>query len=86
MPDLQGKNDRGAYRPCESVMLMADEKCFKLIDVLIWDSLKTAVARYGIEGTEQKIKELYRLMPTARDKMLEVFYATYIYRENKNKP
>lgn len=82
MPDLQGKNNRGTYRPCESVNEMEN---YKIIDVLIWDALKTAVKTYGIEGTEQKIKELYRLMPVARDKMLEVFYATYGIKKDSHK-
>jgi hypothetical protein len=60
------------------------EKYIPLIDVLLWDALKQAVKRYGIEGTEQKIKELYCLMPVARDKMLEGFYATYSVRKNQN--
>lgn len=50
---------------------------YNLIDLLIWDSLKEAVKKYGIEGCEEKIKELYREMPKARDKILEVYNRTY---------
>ena len=49
----------------------------ELMDILIADSLRHAVQRYGIEGLEDKIKELYKLMPTARDKMLEVYQRMY---------
>lgn len=49
----------------------------ELLDILIVDALKNAVARYGIEGTEQKIKELYKLMPVARDRMLKVYNVLY---------
>lgn len=40
---------------------------YSLIDILIWDSLKTAVDKYGIEGTEDKIKELYSQMPKCKE-------------------
>lgn len=56
-----------------------------LAEALIRASLNDAVNKYGIEGTEDKIKELYKLMPVCRDKMLEVFYATYGVRKDKNK-
>lgn len=36
--------------------------------------IKKAMARYGIEGTEEKIKELYKLMPKCRDYMLSIYY------------
>jgi hypothetical protein len=49
----------------------------ELLDILIADSLTHAIKRYGIEGLEEKIKELYILMPKARDKMLEVYYKIY---------
>lgn len=56
---------------------MAEEQYIPLVDILLWDSLKTAVARYGIEGTEQKINELYKLMPTIREKMLDMYNKMY---------
>ena len=55
----------------------------ELIDILIADSLRHAVGRYGIEGLEEKIIDLYKLMPTARDKMLEVYRKMYKYEKNK---
>ena len=58
----------------------------ELMDILIADSLRHAVSRYGIEGLEEKIKDLYKLMPTARDKMLTVYRKMYKYgTDNKNK-
>ena len=49
----------------------------ELLEILIVDSLHTAVNKYGIEGVEDKIKELYKLMPIARDKMLEIYRKMY---------
>jgi hypothetical protein len=81
MSYLPGRDDRGAYLPRKNLM---GDQYFRLIDVLIWDSLKSAVAIYGIEGTEQKIKELYRNMPVARDMMLDVFYQVYGATKSKD--
>lgn len=55
-----------------------------LSEVLIRVSLHNAVTQYGIEGTEQKIKELYKLMPQARDKILEAYERIY-KQKGKNK-
>ena len=56
----------------------------ELDELLIRESLHKAVQRYGLEGTEDKIKELYKLMPVCRDKMLEVFYEVYGVRGHKD--
>jgi hypothetical protein len=48
-----------------------------VLDLLIADSLKLAVTRYGLEGTEDKINELYKLMPFAKDEMLRVYNKLY---------
>lgn len=50
---------------------------YDLVDLLIEESLKKAVARYGIEGAEQKINELYVHMPVAKDRILEVYKKIY---------
>jgi hypothetical protein len=65
----------------ESKNVSAEE----LMDILIADSLRRNVSRYGIEGLEDKIKELYVLMPTARDKMLAVYRKMYKYDQDKSK-
>lgn len=51
---------------------------YTLIDELIKESLRNAVARYGIEGTEQKIRELYALMPVAKQKLLDAYRKLYL--------
>lgn len=52
-------------------------KTFNIVDILIWDSLNKAVAKFGIEGTEEKIKELYSQMPKARDLLLKKYNEIY---------
>lgn len=49
----------------------------ELIELIILDNLKQAVKRYGIEGTEQKIQQLYVAVPKMQEKMLEVFNKYY---------
>lgn len=49
----------------------------QLIDVLIIDSLKNVINKYGLEGTEDMIKDLYKLMPEARDRILFVYNKIY---------
>lgn len=49
----------------------------ELVDILIADSLRHCVNRYGIEGLEEKINHLYSRMPIARDKMLSVYRKMY---------
>ena len=41
------------------------------MNILIVDSLRHAVQRYGIEGLEDKINDLYKVDATARDKMFK---------------
>jgi hypothetical protein len=51
----------------------------ELVDILIADSLKDSVKRYGIEGLEERIIDLYSQMPDCRDRMLEVYRKMYKY-------
>lgn len=48
---------------------------YHITDILAYDNIKRAFEKYGIEGTEQKIKEVYANMPTIRDHMLKNYYA-----------
>lgn len=61
-----------------------DIEADELLNILIIESLKNAVNRFGIEGTEDKIKELYYSMPEARERILKVYYETYRIRKDKN--
>ena len=45
--------------------------------------LNQAFNKWGIEATEQKIKEIYTQMPKLRDKYLKVYYKL-IKQGNKN--
>ncbi len=38
------------------------------------EHLKRAFAEWGVEGTEDKIKELYANTPAIRDYLLEMYY------------
>lgn len=50
----------------------------ELIKFIVIEDLKFNIIKamnyYGIEGTEEKIKELYVKMPKARDIMLTEYY------------
>lgn len=46
----------------------------ELVNLLIQESLQKAISHFGLEGTEQKIKELYENMPYCRDKLLKEYY------------
>ena len=48
---------------------------YQITDVLAYYNIKRAFKKYGIEGTEQKIKEVYANMPTIRDHMLKNYCA-----------
>jgi len=45
-----------------------------MIENMIQYYLKWAFKRYGIEGTEMKIKELYKGLPELKEKYLEEYY------------
>jgi flagellar basal body-associated protein FliL len=49
-----------------------------IIDNLIDDTMKRYLQRafsyWGIEGTEQKIKEVYSKMPEIRNRFLKIYY------------
>jgi len=50
---------------------------YTIKDIIEMDTrlmVQRAIKTFGIEGTEQKIKELYVLMPKLRDLMLEQYY------------
>lgn len=50
----------------------------KLVQILIQDSLLKNAKIYGIEGLEQKIKELYTLMPKLQNMMLEEYRRLFL--------
>jgi len=44
-----------------------------IIDQTILFHLNKAFKEYGIEGTEQKIKEIYATMPTIKERYLQIY-------------
>ena len=46
-------------------------KEYNISQLMAQEGINKAIKRYGLEGTEQKIKEVYSLMPTIRDLMLK---------------
>lgn len=50
-----------------------------VVKVLAKEHIKRAVKEWGIEGTEDKIKELYQNMPQARDFILQELREVYHY-------
>jgi len=56
---------------------MEEKEFFTIGDIIKLDtrlSVLRAMKHFGIEGTEQKIIELYSEMPKLRDVMLEQYY------------
>lgn len=56
---------------------MKNKEYYTLQDIIELDAkfeIKRAFQRYGIEGTEQKIEELYKLTPKLRNFMLSMYY------------
>ena len=49
-------------------------KQYNIIDLLAREQLTLCFKRWGMEGTEQKIKELYKTMPKIKDTMLKEYY------------
>jgi len=46
----------------------------KIIKFQMYHHLNQAFKKWGIEGTEQKLKEIYSQMPTLQEKYLKVYY------------
>jgi len=44
----------------------------KIIEMQARENLRDSIARFGLEGTEQKISEIYRLCPTVKIFMLDI--------------
>lgn len=44
---------------------------YSISQLMAQEGVQRAIKRYGLEGTEQKIKEVYSLMPKTRDIMLK---------------
>ena len=47
------------------------------------ESVRRCVKVYGLEGTEQKAKDILGNMPTFRDKFLDTLYRLYNFGERK---
>ena len=52
-------------------------KYYKISDILAQESVIKSVKHYGIEGTEQKIKETYSYYPTLKNIMLNAWRNIY---------
>ncbi len=49
-------------------------KQYNIIQLMAYEQIILAFQKYGIEGTEQKIKELYQTKPKIKDTMLKEYY------------
>lgn len=49
-------------------------KEYNIAQLMAREQIILSFKRYGIEGTEQKIKELYRIMPKIKNTMLKEYY------------
>ena len=58
-------------------------KKYRISDILVQDAVIRAVKHYGIEHTEQKIKEVYSRHPTLRNAMLNAWREIYFRKEIK---
>ena len=55
---------------------MENKEYYTIKDIVKLDTIyeiKRAFKKFGIEGTEQKINELYRFVPKYRDYMLQIY-------------
>ena len=54
-------------------------KKYKIADILVIDAIDNNIKRYGIEGTEEKIKELYTTpnMEKLKNMLLNELYRRY---------
>ena len=55
-------------------------KEYKITDIMAQEQVIRAVKTYGIEGTEQKIKEVYSQLPKLKESMLKAWKTIYIER------
>lgn len=49
-------------------------KEYNVVQLMAQEQIILAFKRYGIEGTEQKLKELYNTMPTLKATLLREYY------------
>ena len=47
-------------------------KKYDIVQLLAQEQIILAFKKYGIEGTEQKIRKLYQMMPKIKDTMLKI--------------
>lgn len=65
---------------------MENKEYYTIQDIIELDAkfeIRKAFQRYGVEGTEQKIEEVYKLTPKLRNFMLSMYYETlsqYIFK------
>ncbi len=54
-------------------------KKYKIVDILLVDAIDKNIKRYGLEGTEEKIKELYTHpnMQKLKNMLLNELYRRY---------
>ena len=55
----------------------------KITDIMAQEQVIRAVKIYGIEGTEQKIKEVYTRLPKVKESMLRAWKTIYMERNIK---
>lgn len=48
-------------------------KEYWITDLMAQDNINRAIKRYGLEGTEQVIKKVYRRLPKVRNLMLKEY-------------
>ena len=53
----------------------------KISDIMAQEQVIRAVKIYGIEGTEQKIKEIYAQLPLVKETMLRAWKTIYMERK-----
>ena len=49
-------------------------KEYNIIELMAREQIILSFKTYGIEGTEMKVKELYKNMPKVRDTLLKEYY------------
>lgn len=60
------KDNEKGYTPEEAIRILGEAQ--------ILENLRKAVKKYGLEGTEDVIKGVYKNSPTLRDKFLKILY------------
>jgi len=56
-------------------------KEYNIIDIMAQEGVINAVKHYGIEGAEQKIREVYSRHPELKEKMLKEWRKIYLKKE-----